>query len=355
MPKLVLLDGEGLEHTQQSMSAISTTLSARIDGADAVILVDNAAQPMLSAAVAAMKELVSSGNASKLILEFTCFDRVGGDNLPTPDALARHVLASAENVLTGIGEGLGPFAERALRERVRASRVFLGNLDRQLDPASNPEDRRTVRQFTKLLEMLDAIVERPTPSESRPIYGAMNLGFAIKAAIETFHSEWRAILGLPSETDKDKAPWQKTKALARRFAVLNQDEYGNLKPVKDFQLTLQQKVYVHIQSPIAWTGPEPSDDDKQHIFDMIAADLRRSLMELATRRIKTERLAEWRKAFNESGPRSTFRRADIIAEDVYDRAAPIPDVAASPDRNAFLQEVADAIKASMEEFGAQLR
>lgn len=83
-PKLVLLDGEGLGHTPRSMSTISTTLSKRIDMVDAVILVDNATQPMLSAPVAAMKELVSSGNSAKLIFAFTHFDKVSGDNLPSP-------------------------------------------------------------------------------------------------------------------------------------------------------------------------------------------------------------------------------------------------------------------------------
>ena len=109
-PKLVLLDGEGLGHTPRSMSTISTTLSKRIDIVDAVILVDNAMQPMQAAPVAAMKELVSSGNSAKLIFAFMHFDKVSGDNLPNASARYQHVLASAENVLSAIGEDLGPFA-----------------------------------------------------------------------------------------------------------------------------------------------------------------------------------------------------------------------------------------------------
>ena len=103
------------------MSTISTTLSKRIDMVDAVILVDNATQPMLAAPVAAMKELVSSGNSAKLIFAFTHFDKVSGDNLPNPSVRSQHVLASAENVLSAIGEDLGPFAERALRARLKTS------------------------------------------------------------------------------------------------------------------------------------------------------------------------------------------------------------------------------------------
>ena len=104
-----------------------------------------------------------------------------------------------------------------------------------------------------------------------------------------------------------------------------------------------------------WNGPEPTDDDKQHIFDAIAEDLSRRLLELASRRVKSERLSDWRSAYDESGPRSTFRRAKLIAERVYDLAAPVPDVTPSPDRNAFLQDVAAVTRESVELVGATLR
>ena len=84
VPKLILLDGEGLGHTPKSSSAVSTAVSRRIETADAVLLVDNATQPMQAAPLAAMREVVATGNARKLIIAFTHFDEVKGDNLPTP-------------------------------------------------------------------------------------------------------------------------------------------------------------------------------------------------------------------------------------------------------------------------------
>jgi hypothetical protein len=91
-PKLVLLDGEGLGHTPKTTAAISTALSRRIEKADAVLLVDNALQPMQAAPISVMRELVSSGNASKLLIAFTHFDSVTGDGLPTLSAKVQHVL-----------------------------------------------------------------------------------------------------------------------------------------------------------------------------------------------------------------------------------------------------------------------
>jgi len=346
-PKLVLLDGEGLEHSR-SMSPISTSQSKRIDMVDAVILVDNAMQPMLSAPVAAMKELVSSGNSAKLIFAFTHFDKVSGDNLPNPSARAQHVLASAENVLSAIGEDLGPFAERALRARLKTSRVFLADLEKKLDVESK-DGKRTASQLGKLLEMIDAIVERPKPIDSRPTYDRMNLVLAVRDAAVAFNTGWRRRLeGI------DKEPWQRVKALSRRFATGLSDHYDTLHPVADLKRELQQRLYVLLQNPVAWNGPEPTDDDKQHIFDAIAEDLSRRLLDLASRRVKSERLGDWRNAYDESGPRSTFRRAKLIAERVYDLAAPVPDVTPSPDRNAFLQDVATVTRESVELVGATL-
>lgn len=352
-PKLVLLDGEGLGHTPRSMSTISTGLSKRIDMSDAVVLVDNGTQPMQAAPVAAMKEIVASGNSAKLIFAFTHFDRVGGDNLPTLSARTQHVLASAENVLAAIGEDLGPYAERALRGRLTSARVFLANLDKKFDPAS-PDDQRTIKQFAKLLETIDGIVERPKTSDSRPIYDRMNLVLAIERATESFRNGWWPRLGLAVKPGVDKEHWTRIKALSRRFATGIADEYDTLRPVADLKQQLQQKLYVLLQNPKGWTGAEPSDDDKQSIFDVIAEDLSRRLLDLATRRVRTERMTEWREAFDESGRGSTYRRASIIAERVYDRAAPIPDVTPSPERNAFLEAVADAIKVSAETIGAKL-
>lgn len=353
-PKLVLLDGEGLGHTPRSMSTLSTTLTRRIDMADAVILVDNATQPMQAAPVAAMKELVSSGNSAKLVFAFTHFDRVGGDNLPSPSARAQHVLASAENVLAAIGEDLGPFAERALRARLGTSRVFLANLDQKLD-AESQDGARTAKQLEKLLEVIDGIVERPAPVESRPVYDRMNLVLAVERAAESFHNGWWPRLGLAVKPGIDKEHWTRVKALSRRFATGISDEYDTLRPVADLKQQLQQRMYVLLQNPVEWTGPIPTDDEKQHVFDTIAEELSRRLIELASRRVRTERLAEWRQAFDESGAGSTYRRANLIAERVYDRAAPIPDVTPSPDRNGFLEDVANAIKQSAEAVGAHLR
>jgi len=354
-PKLILLDGEGLGHTPKSVASISTSLTRRIEATDAIVLVDNAVQPMQAAPVAAMREMITSGNASKLLLVFTHFDEVKGDNLPNAAAKEQHVLASAESVLAAIGEELGPFAERALRGRLKEACFFVGGIDEHLE-ATKKSQKRTIDQLQSLLAAVDGIVEKPAPVQAKPVYDRMNLVLAVKNAAESFHDAWWPRLGLVYKPGVSKEHWKRIWALSRRLSTPGYgDEYDNLKPVADLRKQLQDRLYVLLQNPLRWEPAEPTDDaEKQQVFDGLANALSAKTLELATRRVRVDRMSQWQIAFNQSGRGSSFVRASIIGEQIYDRAAPIPDVTPSPDRNSFLHEVAAAVESVCEEGGANL-
>jgi hypothetical protein len=328
-------------------------VSRRIEEVDAVLLVDNAAQPMQAAPVAAMRELARSGNAAKLILVFTHFDEVKGDNLPTPSAKVQHVMASAENVLAAIGEDLGPFAERSLRKRIEDARVFLARIDEPLSDRTK-EGARTIAQFEKLLTLIDEVVERPDVGNATPCYDRMNLVLAVKAAAEGFHDAWFPRLGLDYKPGVGKEHWKRVKALSRRLATGMADNYDSLQPVADLRKELQDRIYVFVQNPVKWKGPEPEDDEKQAIFDTLADAVARRMLVLATNRVWKERGRDWQTAYDKHGKGSTYVRADIIGTRILDPAAPIPDLTPSIDRNEFLREVAAGVKEAADECGAIL-
>lgn len=354
-PKLVLLDGEGLGHTPKSMAAISTSVTRRIESADAIVLVDNAMQPMQAAPIAAMKELITSGSASKLLLIFTHFDEVKGDNLRNAAAREQHVLASAENVLASIGEELGPFAERALRNRLRDACFFVGGIDENLDETKKTQ-KRTISQLQTLLAAIDVIVEKPAPVQAKPIYDRMNLVLAVKNAAEGFHDTWWPLLGLAYKPGVSKEHWKRIWALSRRLGTPGMvDEYDNLRPVANLRNQLRDRLYILLQNPLRWDPTEPIDDDqKLQVFNELANALSIKMQDLATRRLRAERMPEWQSAFNQSGRGSSYVRASIIGERIYDRAAPIPDATPSPDRNSFLHEVAAVVESVCLEMGAVL-
>ncbi len=351
IPKLVLLDGEGLGHTPESSSAVPTAVSRRIEAADAVLLVDSATQPMQRAPMAAMREVVTTGNARKLIMAFTHFDAVKGDDLPNASAKVQRVRASAENVLAALGKELVPYAERALRQRLDCACFFLADLHEPLSETTS-SGKRTISQLRKLLHAVDAVIGRPQPAQASPVYDRMNLVLAIRSAADAFHKTWRPRLGLGDSFPKEH--WTRVKALSRRLATGWADEYDTLRPVADLRKELVERVYVFAQNPLRWEGPEPAEDRKQSCFDAFADDLGRRLLALCTRRVWHERAARWQDAYYKRGTGSASVRARIIGNEIYEPAAPVPDITPSRDRNQFLREVTTEVEDAAREVGAIL-
>jgi hypothetical protein len=339
---LVLIDGEGLGHDPKSAANLSTTVTQRFDDIDAILLVDNATGPVQAAATAAMKAITISGHADKLHFLFTHFDQVGGDNLPTFSSREQHVLASVENVLTVIGDDLGPHGERALRKRVESASFFVGGIQDALDEKKKV-GRRSVAQLQVLLEALSRDPEKAEIGPSRPVYDRMNLALAVAAAAEAFHSKWWALLGLRSSPVVDKQHWTRIKALSRRLAEGWADEYDNLKPISDLYYELHRQVYLMLQRPVRWEHDDHDDETQQLVISAISQAVTRKLIQLTRKRLIEDRLPAWQEAYIQRGTGSTFDRARIIADEVYDRGAPVPGVAASPDQNDFLKAVAQLL------------
>jgi hypothetical protein len=343
-PKLVLIDGEGLGHTPRSAAALSTHVSEQVLDADAVLLVDNATQPMQAAPVAAMKSIAVSGDAMKLHILFTHFDQVKGANLPTFSAREEHVLASVENVLKSIGEELGPAAERVLRRRLDRTRYFVGAIHQPLD-ATTKIGRRSIRQFEELLNLLAHPELAIDTGGNRPVFDRMNLSLAVAEAAKNFHTRWRGLLGLDVNPDAPKEHWTRVKALSRRLAGGWADEYDSLRPVADLRYELQRQIYLLLQRPVRWHGGVPSDDERQTIIDDLSNAVTKELLELTRQRLMRDARLSWQSAYAQRGAGSTFTRARMIASEVYDRGAPIPTVSASPDQNRFLKDVAAIVTA----------
>ncbi|MFF0372064.1 hypothetical protein [Micromonospora sp. NPDC005087] len=340
--KLVLVDGEGLGHTPKSVATLSTRVAVQLEQVDAVLLVDNATQPMQAAPVAALKGIAVSGNAAKLHFVFTHFDHVKGDNLPTFSAREEHVLASVENVLKAIGDELGPAAERVLRRRVDCARFFVGGIHEPLN-AKKKMGGRSIQEFQRMLDVFAHPEHAVEAGPSRPVYDRMNLSLAVSEAAKSFHLRWRGLLGLDVNPDAPKEHWTRVKALSRRLAEGWTDEYDNLKPVADLRFELQRQVYLMLQRPVRWDRGEPSDDEKQTVIDDVSNAVTKKLMDLTRRRLQDDVRLGWQTAYSRSGKGSTFVRARIIATDVYDKGAPVPTVSASPDQNRFLKDVAGIV------------
>lgn len=328
--RLVFIDGEGLGHTPGSVAAVSTAMRKHLDEVDAIVLVDNAQQPMQAAPVAVMKTIAATGNGEKLFFLFTHFDLVKGDNLLRFSEREEHVLGSAENVLNAVREELG-VAERLLRRRLDDARYFVGGIDRRMDPVRlDPMQmtkamKRTIGQLNALFE---ALAEETAPMHVgpvRPVYDRAQLSAAVTDATLEFHRRWHGVLGLEDVPEAPKRHWATIKALTRRLAEGRADEYNDLKPAASLRSQLEFQIYRMVQAPVRWTGPVPDEDEQQILIDTIAGAFTKRMVALTNEVITEGPQNEWVRAYEEHGQGSTFRRAEIVAFEIYERGVPYPD------------------------------
>jgi hypothetical protein len=353
-PKLVLIDGEGLGHTPKSSAALPTAVAKTIEEVDAVLLVDDASQPVQAAPASAIRSILTSGNTDKLIFCFTHFDEVTGDNLQTPSDRARHILASAENLLATLREDFGPRSERALRRRLGGNRVFLADIDKPLDPAA-VTGRRSIDQLQKMLTVIEQVTDRPELGPGRPVYDKTNLVLAVTAAVASFHRRWRAILGVTSVPDVDKAHWTRVKALNRRYAEGTADFYDKLRPASDLRELLKDEIYKTLEAPLRWTGGRPTDDViVTRVIDEFSQAISKRLPAPIRERLSVRPQRSWQDSYSLSGSGSTFVRARRISDDILGRNVPVPGAAPSPDQNDFLHAVIGSVEEAAQEVDVEL-
>jgi hypothetical protein len=364
-PKLVLMDGQGIGHTADSTSSLPTSITRRFRLADAIVLVDNAAQPMQAAPCVVLKSVVTSGHESKLIVAFTHFDDVKADDLVGRQARQDKVLGSFENAVHAVGKALEREAEVA--RRLNTGRiVFLAGIQTRLGPAARGDAKFSISELRRMLAAIAGMIAPVGPVAYTPFYHIANLVLAVQAATESFQSREATVVRAEH--------WTRVKALTRRLGVFpDKDGYDTLMPVADLWTQLLNALYKFLSEPVAWQPSTPAEESEERamVIARIRQEIETRLLDLARKRIKEERLKEWIAAFSRRGPGSgSARKDDVIAQ--YGVAAPTPsnDVWAVVLRDAsgstskttppsadvrFLLEVCDLIAEAVQAGGGVLR
>ncbi|MGO8678205.1 MAG: hypothetical protein ACLQVX_20370 [Limisphaerales bacterium] len=347
--KLVIMDGEGFGHTPESSSSISTSITERFVFADAIILVDNAEQPMQAAPQALLRALASSGQEGKLIVAFTHMDEVKGDNLRNIGARKLHVQRSLDGAIRKVGEVLGGSAENAIKRATAERTFFLSRIDEPIKEGN----KLTLAELRRMLAAIqDSIKPRP-PAHVRPVYDVTNLILGIPMAVCSFREPWRARLGFPSQAKEDAVHWAKIKALSRRFADLGQIEYSGLMPVADMIWALRERLAVVLGSPLAWKPDGGSEEMKRQVINEILDKVAAGLSDLGKTRLFHDRIKEWRDAYHgHSGPGSTRARARDI-DGIYDAAAPTPTEIADENASKFVAAIRAIVNEAVEAAGGR--
>ncbi len=342
--KLVLIDGEGLGHTPDSSSSVSTRITRRFDDVDVIVLVDNAQQPMQAAPLAVLRSLAASGHYGKLFIAFTHFDQVKGDNLPTFADKKAHVTAAMMNALTGLKDVVGAPVIRSIEKEIESKTFMLGALDRsklRRGPVSQLE--LMLKGFEKQIQ-IDVTLE----PDARPIYYTAGLSFDIQKAATDFQHPWAARLGLGSHDGISKEHWTRVKALNRRIASETDSEYGNLRPVADFIARLQENLSRFLESPTRWAKQPGSEEEAQEVISSVRRYVFTRIHEVALQRLIDHKLPLWRSAYEHRGTGSTTLRARDI-QNVYEEAMPVTSADMTDGAKDFLKEIRQIVETAINE------
>ncbi len=350
IPRLVLIDGEGLGHTPASATRLPTSVTSRYEIANVILLVDNATQPMQAAAQAVLRSVMSGGHDSKLAIAFTHFDQVKGDNLPNVQARKDHVFSSLENVLRALEESLGSVSAIRLRRRLQNKVFFLSKIHKPL----SSRNMLTTKSFHDLLELFYSAAKPSKVTKAVPVYDLANLVLSLRLATEQFHEYWNAKLGLAYKPGLFKEHWARVKALSRRFAYQWEDQYGDLRPVADLIALLSERLASFMDNPREWKPVNPPDEAKDAAVESVAQEVYSRLHDLVKERLFHDQVHAWGRAYAYRGQGSTKLRARDM-RNIYETAAPIPGETPSSDAIQFLDIMRDLFKDAVKKAGGEVK
>lgn len=345
VPSLVLLDTEGIGHTPESAMSIPTAVTKKYDLVDAILLVDNATQPLQAGAQAVLRSVIGGGHESKLATVFTHFEQVVGDNLPDAVAKKAHVLASFDSTLRTLEDQLG--FVKGVRKRLETRVFFTAGINGVLTERA----RATRHNLNGLLEALQARPE-PAATDAIPVYDMANLVLAARGATQEFHDIWHARVGLGAKAGVTAEHWARVKALTRRYAQQIEDYYGNLQPVADFIRLMTDRLARFVSAPREWKPGNAPEDARQAAVDRVARELYTRLHDLAGQRLFQDHVTEWMRAYAHRGAGSSRLRA-IDVRGVYELAAPVPGETPAKESVDFLDALRKMFKDAAAAAGAE--
>ena len=351
--KLIFMDGQGLGHTPDSATSVTTHITERFKDVDLILLVDNAKQPMQAAPLSVIRSVAASGYQKKLAIAFTHFDQVKGANLPGSTEKRSHVLASLVNGLNSLSDALGNKTVRAIERNLDQRCFMIGGLDRSLEAAVGKKRQTNRDELERLLDFCQDAIEEGLHVEARPIYDPAFLMYALQAATNDFRQRWDALLGLGKLDGVSKEHWGRIWALNRRMADQLDIEYDTLRPVADLLARLNEGTTTFLSKPADWTKPPKNDEEEDTVIDAIKQSVDIELRRLAKSRIANNPLKRWQAAFCHSGRGSTSKRAQDI-QMLYSIAAPKLGSVMTEVAREFLNEVRQIVYTAIDENGGKI-
>ena len=340
-PKLVLIDGEGLGHDPNSVINIPTSITNSYGYVDKVLLVDNAQQPMQAASTAVIRNLITTGYGSKLVVCFTHFDLVKGDNFHSSSDKEYHVKGSMINTFNLLNSEIKNISD-FINIFIEDNAFFLANLHKNLNKNKNIY---TINQLNKLVIKLSTSIEYIPFSMLTPTFKKSQIMTGLNDALKKFGQRWLTILGFGFHEEVRKEHWTRIKALNKRIAYRIANEYNNLQPIPELRRYITESVYNALSSAeTEWDNPFASFEDKDYKQNIILQKIQENLYNILNNNLIEINIFKWKEANDKEGKNSTVIRAYIISELIKSSILElIPDSDDYQLSNIILDEVIQSI------------
>ncbi|MDM8215256.1 hypothetical protein QUW15_03655 [Desulfovibrio piger] len=334
IPKIVIIDGEGIGHNSDRFHAISTSITEKYSLADNIFLIDSATEPMLNEAQSAALSIIAHGYSEELFFAFTKFDSIEGINYQDDDDRKQHILMAIENFADSCNDddNLGIEVRDILENIADTKTIFLSSLNKDISLESSLKNPLLELLTLSKVYFFDGKVHCPKnssiPSDNKEksiqkktlspkkqkIFKEEQGIKLLKEAIQNFHDKWDGYLNFGSPARVPSQHWTRIKALTRRVAEFGWDSYDNLDPVADAVDFLQKSLLKLLKQ---------NEIDKKVLNDILKLCSQEN-HDLCRRELITLEHHRWCEAYYFSGPGSTSLRAAKIRS-IYKQRMPVSE------------------------------
>lgn len=312
-PKISFIDGKGIGHTTDTGS-IPMSYIDLFKISNNILVVDEANKPMQQGTIDIIKGVVTHGCSEKLLVAFSKFDELKGENYESDEDKVEHIINSFSQVCDEIRKDVNLYSIADELEELSSSKFFyFQNLDKVEDNShcikevekfiKSLDKSLIVRQHNNTVSLKNPVKDEIEKKTKKEISNIMTVEFSneLEEAVKNFQDSWDALLNLHSSTPRQSEHWTRIKALSRRMYYFPEVySYDTLRPVDDFIYYIQNIIYKYVRK----LGLDNkllrhfSEKNKIHAQEWLKRNVE----------------GEWKTAYDRSGPGSTMKRSQDIHE-----------------------------------------
>lgn len=352
LSKIILFDGQGLGHKTTATSIPLETID-KFKESDSIIIVDNAQAPLLDNVKIALKSVIESGAASKLLMCYTHVDMMKGDNFNNFNDKRKHVVAALSTYLMDIKKQNSLIFSDIEESEILNSCYYLSELDK------SEINKITRKESGKMLEKLREHFRAGITIDDVTVhYDAMTLYTHLQIAIKKYRTNWGQIIGYPSKSSKTEH-WSRIKALTRRLAYYNLPDYNNeLMPLSDFAQAVREQINIFLNKPLSIDPEETDMEVKVALINLIKGDINAKLAEFIRIQMWQDpiQMKRWEEAYCYRERYSTYYRS-VKVNEILELAAPQIDNFAynmTDIQKSYVMQVMNIVEEVIETYGGKL-